>query len=161
MRRDRIKLAERFSDVELASMFTVDCDPECDREDGSRMEYVDGLFEFNDVKIPLWVLRKRQTVDTAEKSTQFMPRLFAGDDEIRDLCEIPNSGIPGSDERIHALATYYENQKFNGTEYSPFDLQPTAESENAEDEIGCPHCGCWVLRGNYCTQCGEAIDWVK
>ncbi len=108
-----MKIHDRFSDVELADMFTIDCAPSCDRNESSRHAYIDEPYVFNDIKVPLWTITKR-TPSRGEKHA------LQGEDMLRDGI---SAHPPGSTGRVADLAAHYAevaaDPSYEGE--SPFD----------------------------------------
>ena len=108
MNTNAIKLEDRFSDFELAQMFNIECKPDAEQHE-TRVPYVEGVYEFNDVKMPLLINRKRRltkrTVHFEDHVKSGVTREPAGKSRVADLARFyaENPGesafdIPGVDE---------------------------------------------------------------
>lgn len=108
MNTNAIKLEDRFSDFELACMFNVECNPDADQKE-TRVPFVEGVYEFNDCKVPLLKLKKRKltkrTVHFEDHVKPGITREPAGKSRVADLARFyaENPGesafdIPGIDE---------------------------------------------------------------
>jgi hypothetical protein len=95
MAKMKITHEERFSDVELARMFNVECDPNGE-DRNAKARYIDAPYAFNDINCPLWTIRKRT--------------LKRGEKKARQTEDFVRPGIttakPGSD-RVADLAKFY------------------------------------------------------
>lgn len=99
MNSQAIAINDRFTDFELFQMFNIDCDPNIDARE-TRVPYVEGEYEFNDVKCPMWRNIKR-SLSRGEK------KAVTNGDLIRDgVTDAPS----GSKQRIADLAAYYQSQ---------------------------------------------------
>lgn len=98
MDTSKYSLSERFTDLEIAKMFTVDCNPTIPHNQGSRMPHIEEPYVFNDVRVPLWTIRKRNPSRGERKALQT-------DDNIRS--EV-STNPPGSKGRIEDLKAYYQ-----------------------------------------------------
>ena len=98
-----ITLDDRFTPLELATMFTVDCAPNIDHKDGSRTRNDDSPYAFNDIKVPLWTITKKAPSRGVKHAIQ-------GKDNIKAGISIDP---PGSERRIEALRAYYQNVNHN------------------------------------------------
>jgi len=97
MKNEAIALDARFTDTELAAMFTVDCAPSIEWDEASRSKNTVAPYVFNDIKVPLWTITKR-TPSRGERAA------LQSEDHIRDGI---SDHAPGSEGRVADLARYY------------------------------------------------------
>ena len=94
----KIKIEERFSDLQLFDMFNVECTPDKGWNQSSRRKYDDtSRYCFNDIKVPLWSTRKRSLTRGEKNALQ-------SNDNIRQGI---SQHTPGSKGRIEDLARFY------------------------------------------------------
>ena len=99
------QLQGRFSDMALFAMFNVDVAPTIEWGQGSRRRDDGG---FNDIKVPLWGVRKRTLPRGEMQAVQSVDHLKEG------VSQHP----PGS-RRVEDLAAFYAAN--GGNEESPFE----------------------------------------
>lgn len=100
----KIAIEDRFTDLEIARMFSLDCNPS-DAGAETRVRYHEEKYCFNDIKVPLWTIRKR-------KQSQRVGKYGFDQDNVKP--GITNKP-PGSD-RVADLAKFYAENP----EDSPF-----------------------------------------
>jgi hypothetical protein len=82
-------------------MFNVEIMPEAPREEGARVPYIEGQFEFNDIKCPLWSFIERDPSRGEKRAVQSEDHLRGG---------ISNDP-PGSRGRRESLRAFYATQE--------------------------------------------------
>jgi len=92
----KVKLEDRFSDVELFRMFNVDIAPDIPHSEGERNPPVEEKYCFNDIKARLWTFRKRNPSRGERNALQ-----------NEDYCWV-SQHPPGSAGRIEDLARHYQ-----------------------------------------------------
>ena len=100
MNATAIKIDERFSELELAEMFNV----ECGRLDDGQLTDVEGTSE------PLWTIQKREQPRDRSRGRR------VGTDHIRDGI---TEAAAGTADRVAALAAFYaahENDELSAFE---------------------------------------------
>lgn len=108
MNNNKIKLTERFTMFELADMFNVDCDPNCQNRRKLRARYIEAPYALNDCNMPLLVRRKRKL--SKRVRPMFDDNLKAGISEYE----------PGTKGRHADLVAWYAANAVN--EESPFEI---------------------------------------
>ena len=87
-------MVERFSALECAKMFNVDCSP-THKPKGAKVRWVDAPYAFNDCNLPLWTIRKRKVGK-----------------RVRPFADSIKPGIttfePGTKGRVADLARFYD-----------------------------------------------------
>ena len=93
-----IKIAheDRFSEMELFSMFNIECLPGGERKDSSKQTDVEEKYCFNDVLVPLWKETKRELPRGEKKAVQDEDNIKPGISQHK----------PGS-QRVADLAKFY------------------------------------------------------
>ena len=97
MDNTKIALEDRFTPLELARMFNVDCAPSIEWDAASRTGGVDEPYCFNDIKVPLWSIVKKAPSRGVKHALQ-------GEDNIK---EAVSTHPPGSAARIADLVSHY------------------------------------------------------
>jgi hypothetical protein len=104
----KIMHEERFTDVQMATMFNVDLAPTCKVRGKLRVRWIEAPYAFNDCKMPLLVVRK------SKKSTK---RVRHFDDTIKSGVTIHE---PGSKGRVADMVKFYAANAAN--EVSAFEV---------------------------------------
>lgn len=103
-----IRHEDRFTSVELGTMFNVDCDPNCKVRSGLRVRWNDDPYATNDCRVPLLVVRK------AKKASK----------RVKHYCDSIKPGItehePGTKARVADLVKFYAANAVN--EESAFEV---------------------------------------
>lgn len=87
-------MVERFSALECAKMFNVECSPE-GKPKGVKVRYIEAPYAFNDVNCPLWTIRKRKQ---SKRVRMFEDSIKPGITEHE----------PGTKGRVDDLARFYD-----------------------------------------------------
>ena len=99
MDTNKIQIDERFNDMELFAMFNVDCNPNAEQKE-TRVAWDESEYATNDIKVPLWKLKKRQLTRGEKKALQ-------GEDNIKPGI---SQEKPGS-KRVADLARFYDENE--------------------------------------------------
>ena len=97
MDSSKITLEDRFTPLELATMFNVDCAPSIEWDEASRMRGIEERYVFNDIKVPLWTITKKTP-------SRGVKHAIHGEDNIK---ETVSNHPPGSTGRIADLMAHY------------------------------------------------------
>jgi hypothetical protein len=138
---------KQFSDLELFRMFNVECAPNIPHERGERRPGSDAPYDFNDIRVRLWKIKK------ATPSRGFAKAL-----QSEDYCSV-SEHPPGSAGRIADLAAHYASQEGSvGPQGEATYLGDAESAFEIPTHIECPSCG-WHLdpESNYCTECGHEL----
>ena len=97
MNTNAITHEDRFTEMEMFSLFNVECLPGGERKDGSRLSTDNEPYVFNDILVPLWTKTKRELSRGEAAAVQSEDNIKPG---------ISNNAV-GSKARVADLAAFY------------------------------------------------------